>query len=191
MVFLPWCSLLPGQAKREISAIACERGVAIPPFHALTLLGENPSQDSLALPTRAQWAIPRPGPGDVNPNMTAATCVTAESEEATKHLPTEEQASRWLRCAPCQIQAPGAKRRHFQLAYRTEGRHRQNFQTVEYIRCDDNCVLIFLSVFVFVFLGPQPWHMEVAYGGPQTRGPIGAVATDLHHGSRQRQILNP
>ena len=31
--------------------------------------------------------------------------------------------------------------------------------------------------FFFFFLGPYPW----AYGGSQARGPVRAVATDLHH----------
>ena len=67
------------------------------------------------------------------------------------------------------------------------------------------CILfyLFLCVCVFLpFLGPLP----AAYGGSQARGPVGAVATslchsqsntgsecicDLHHSSRQCQILNP
>ena len=31
----------------------------------------------------------------------------------------------------------------------------------------------------------------VTYGSSQARGPIGAVAADLHHGSWQRRIINP
>ena len=39
----------------------------------------------------------------------------------------------------------------------------------------DFCLLVYL--FIFDFLGPYPWHMEV----PQARGPIGGTAAGLHH----------
>ena len=37
-------------------------------------------------------------------------------------------------------------------------------------------MVIFLFYFIFVVLGPHPWHVEV-----QARGQIGTVATGLHH----------
>ena len=45
---------------------------------------------------------------------------------------------------------------------------------------------LFLN-FIFYLFRVTP----VSYGGSQARGPIGTVATGLHHGSRQRRILNP
>ena len=45
----------------------------------------------------------------------------------------------------------------------------------------------FLFCFVFLLFRAAP----VAYGGAQASGPIGAIATGLHHSSQQRQILNP
>ena len=55
-------------------------------------------------------------------------------------------------------------------------------------------------VFVCVFLGPYPWHMEVPGLESELQLPAYATATavpdlsgicDLHHGSWQRRILNP
>ena len=53
-----------------------------------------------------------------------------------------------------------------------------------------NGLLIFrlLNFLFFLFLF---WATLVAYGGPQAGGLIGAVATDPHHSSRQRRVLNP
>ena len=65
---------------------------------------------------------------------------------------------------------------------------------------------LFVCLFVFVFFAIS-WAAPVAYRGSQARGPIRAVAAglhttatatldpsrifDLHHSSRQCQILNP
>ena len=43
----------------------------------------------------------------------------------------------------------------------------------------------FLSFFLFLFRAAP-----LAYGDSQARGPIGATAANLHHSSRQLQILN-
>ena len=56
--------------------------------------------------------------------------------------------------------------------------------------------------FFFVFLGPQPWHMEVPSLGVQSELPLPAYTTattmpdpshvcDLHHSLWQHRILNP
>ena len=56
--------------------------------------------------------------------------------------------------------------------------------------------------FLFVFLGPHPWHMEVPRLGIQSKLKPLAYATttamrdpshvcDLYHSSQQHQILNP
>ena len=56
--------------------------------------------------------------------------------------------------------------------------------------------------FFFVFLGPHPWHMEVLGLGVKselqlptyttaTAMPDPSCVSDLHHSSRQCQILNP
>ena len=41
--------------------------------------------------------------------------------------------------------------------------------------------------FVFLLFRATP----TVYGGSQASGPIGAVATSLHHSSQQHGILNP
>ena len=57
-------------------------------------------------------------------------------------------------------------------------------------------------LFVFLFLGPHPWHMEVRRLGVQLELQLLAYTTatatqdpshdcDLHHSSRQCQIFNP
>ena len=48
-------------------------------------------------------------------------------------------------------------------------------------------VNFFFVVLFFVLFRATP----EAYGGSQARGLIGAVATDLHHSSQRRRILNP
>ena len=58
------------------------------------------------------------------------------------------------------------------------------------------------NFFFFCFLGPHSWHMEVTRLGVESELQLPAHATaiatqepnhvcDLHHGSRQHQILNP
>ena len=54
---------------------------------------------------------------------------------------------------------------------------------------------LFIYLFIFVFLGQHSWHMEVP---SQDRGQTTATAMpdpshvcNLHHSSRQHQILNP
>ena len=39
---------------------------------------------------------------------------------------------------------------------------------------------------LFAFLGPHSQHMESS----QARGPVRAIAADLHHSSQQHRILN-
>ena len=59
-----------------------------------------------------------------------------------------------------------------------------------------------IYLFIFVFLGPHPWHMEVPRLGVEQELQLPACATatatldpsrvfDLHHSSLQCQILNP
>ena len=47
--------------------------------------------------------------------------------------------------------------------------------------------LMCVFFFSFCFFRATP----TTYGGSQARGPIGAVAADIHHSSRQCWILNP
>ena len=49
-------------------------------------------------------------------------------------------------------------------------------------------MLIYLFIFVFL---PFSWAAPTAYGVSQARDQIRAVATGLHHRSRQLWILNP
>ena len=51
------------------------------------------------------------------------------------------------------------------------------------------CLLFFgFFLFCFVFAFCLFRAAPTAYGGPQARGLIGAIATGLHHSARQRQI---
>ena len=61
---------------------------------------------------------------------------------------------------------------------------------------------LFVFFFSFVFLGQDPWHMEIPRLAVELELQLPAYATataawdpsricDLHHGSRQRQILHP
>ena len=64
------------------------------------------------------------------------------------------------------------------------------------------CIRVFVSLFVFAFLGPHLWHMEVSRLGVESELQLWAYATatatqdlscvcDLHHSSGQGQVLNP
>ena len=66
----------------------------------------------------------------------------------------------------------------------------------------DHIVILFIIFCLFVFLGPHPRHMEVPRLGVELELELPAYTTttamsdpsllcDLHHSSRQRQILNP
>ena len=52
-------------------------------------------------------------------------------------------------------------------------------------------IFLFLFLFIYLFTYLLIRAAPVAYGGPQARGRIRAVATRLHHSSRQRWIHNP
>ena len=64
------------------------------------------------------------------------------------------------------------------------------------------CIRVFVSLFVFAFLRPHLWHMEVSRLGVKSELQLLAYATatatqdlscvcDLHHNSGQGQVLNP
>ena len=61
---------------------------------------------------------------------------------------------------------------------------------------------VYLFLFLFWFLGPQPWHMEVPRLGVKLELQLPAYTTatamqelsricDLHHSSREHRILDP
>ena len=52
-------------------------------------------------------------------------------------------------------------------------------------------IQVFWGFFFFFCLFAISWAAPAAYGSSQARGQIEAVATSLHHNSRQRRILNP
>ena len=74
---------------------------------------------------------------------------------------------------------------------------------VQHLRSFPSCLYFFFKKnFFFVFLGPHPWHMEVLGLGVKselqlptyttaTAMPDPSRVSDLHHSSRQCQILNP
>ena len=62
--------------------------------------------------------------------------------------------------------------------------------------------ILYLSIYLFCFLGPHLWHMEVPRLGAESELQLPAYTTatatpdpsrvcDLHHSSQQRRILNP
>ena len=55
-------------------------------------------------------------------------------------------------------------------------------------QCYTNLLLLLLLLFVSFAIS---WATPAAYGGFQARGLIRAVATGLHHSSRQCRIPNP
>ena len=78
-----------------------------------------------------------------------------------------------------------------------------SFSQTNKISCPQNVgYLILQERFSFFFLGPHLWHMEVHRLGVQSKLQVSADATatatwdlshvcDLHHNSRQHQILDP
>ena len=76
----------------------------------------------------------------------------------------------------------------------------QQSDPVIYIYILFHIYIYILFIYLFSFLEPHPWHVEVPRLGVESELQLPACATatqdpshicDLHHSSRQRQILNP